>query len=251
MEPVIEAIISTILVSAFMAAIFYILYLTAVKGFESPLRLYHRFKARYSEHSQNKRVKEKMKEYRTFSGVGSRSFLRSAVPFSLFILVILILLFKLVFFTAIVSNSMQPTFKRGDLVLMQKIAPMPEEGDIIMFERREVMLPITHRVIAVTDEGVKTKGDARGTADPWIVQEEAIMAKAVQLEEEPIVVKDVGNYFILDTGKMGYNPKYGSEYLFVKNIFLMLRLYGYVVCIVSIMGYLILTLVEAKKRQNV
>ena len=248
MQPFIEAIMSTIAVSAFLAAIFYIFYLTAVKGSESALRLYDRFKKGYREHSRNKRLEEKMTEYKTISDVGRKPFLHSVLPFSLFLLVILVLLFKLVFFTAVVSDSMQPTFKKGDLVLMQKISAVPKEGDIIMFERRDYMLPITHRVIAVTDEGVRTGGDARGSADRWIVHEEEIMAKAVQVGEKPLVIEDVGNYFILETREMRYNPKYGSEYAFVKNIFLTLRVYGYAVCIIAIIGYVILTLGEAKKR---
>ena len=251
MEPFIEAVITVIAVSAFIAALFYVFYLAAVKGSESPLRLYNRFKNGYREHSRNKKVKEKMTEYKTFSGVGAPSFLRSALPFCVFIAVILILLFKLVFLTAIVSNSMQPTFKKGDLVLMQKIATAPEEGDIIMFMHKDIMLPVTHRVIAVTDEGTKTGGDARGVTDPWIVQNEAIIAKAVQMGGGPIVLEDVGNYFILETSKMGYDPKYGSEYAFMRNIFSMLRLYGYVVCVIAVMGYVLLSLSERKRRGNV
>ena len=251
MEPFIEAVIAVIVVSAFIAGIFYVFYLAAVKGSKSPLRLYNRFENGYRKHSRNKRVREKMTEYRTFSGVRQASFLRSAIPFTLFIAVILILLFKLVFFTAIVSNSMQPTFKKGDLVLMQKIATAPEEGDIIMFEHKDIMLPITHRAIAVTDAGSKTMGDARGVTDPWLVQNEAIMAKAVQIDGKPLVLEDVGNYFILETSEMGYDPQYGSEYTFMKNIFSMLRLYGYVVCVIAILGYVLLSLTEMKRRGNV
>nr|CBH37859.1 hypothetical membrane protein [uncultured archaeon] len=250
MEPFIEAVITVIALSAFIAGLFYVFYLAAVKGSESPLRFYNRFERGYREHSRTKRVKEKMTEYRTVSGVGAPSFLRATVPFTLFIAVILILLFKLVFFTAIVSDSMQPTFKKGDLVLMQKIATVPEEGDIIMFEHKDIMLPITHRAIAVTDEGSRTSGDARGVKDPWLVQNEAVMAKAVQIDGRPIVLKDVGNYFILDTSEMGYDPTYGSEYTFMKNLFSMLRLYGYVVCAIAILAYVLLSLTERKRRGN-
>lgn len=251
MEPVIEAVITVIAVSVFMAGLFYVFYLAAVKGSESPLRLYKRFDRGYREHSRNKKVKEKMAEYRTFSSVGAPSLLRSVLPFCLFIAVIIIILFKLVFFTAIVSNSMQPTFKKGDLVLMQKISTVPEEGDIIMFEQEDIMLPVTHRVIAVTDKGTKTGGDARGVTDAWLVQNEAIVAKAVQIGGGPIVVEDIGNYFILETGEMGYDPKYGSEYTLMRNIFSMLHLYGYVVCVIAVMGYALLTLNEMKRRRNV
>jgi len=246
MQPFIEAIILTVAFSAFIASIFFIFYFTAVKGSESPLRLYNRFKNIYKEHSRKKRVKEKMAEYKAFSGVGKPSLLRSAIPFSLFLIVIFVLLFKFAFFTAITSNSMQPAFKKGDLVAMQKISTTPEEGDIIMFERPEYMLPITHRVVAVTDSGVRTRGDARGRVDPWVVPEEAIIGKVVQIGEKPIVLKDVGNYFILETREMRIG-KYGSEYAFVKNIFSVIRVYGYALCVISILGYVILSLREAKR----
>ncbi len=247
MQPFIAAIILTIAVSVFIAAIFFILYLTTVKGSDSPLRLYNRFKKGYRKHSQKKRVEEKMTEYKAFSGVGKPSFIRSALPFSLFLIVILVLLFKLVFFTAVTSDSMQPTFKKGDLVAMQKIATTPKEGDIIMFERPEYMLPVTHRVVAVTDSGVRTMGDARGRTDPWVVPEGEIMGKAVQVGEKPVVLKDMGNYFILDTREMRYG-KYGLEYSFMKNVFAMIRVYGYALCVISIIGYVILTLREGKRR---
>ncbi|MHC1636423.1 MAG: signal peptidase I [Candidatus Methanospirareceae archaeon] len=158
---------------------------------------------------------------------------------------LLIFSLKLVFFVAITSDSMQPTFKRGDLVLMQRISTSPKVGDIIMFERPEYMLPITHRVIAVTEWGARTKGDARLRADPWVVPKNEIMGKVVQIGGKPIVLEDVGNYFILDAREMRYG-KYGLEYTFVKNVFRVIRLYGYAICVISIISYVILTLREAR-----
>jgi signal peptidase len=245
MDPFIQAIMSTGAVSAFIAVLFFIFYLVAVKGSESPLLLYDRFKNGFEEHSRKKRAKGKMTEYRTF--FVKPSFLRSSILFSIFLFVIFLLLFKLVFFTAITSESMQPTFKRGDLVLMQKLSPVPEEGDIIMFNRPEYLLPITHRVIAIAESGVRTQGDARGRADPWIIPEEEILGKAVRLGENPLVLQDVGDYFIINTREMHFG-RYGSEYTFIKNAFLTIRLYGYALCVISILGYVILTLQEAKKR---
>ncbi|MGB2727403.1 MAG: S26 family signal peptidase [Halobacteriota archaeon] len=245
MQPFIEAILATVAVSTFIAAIFFIFYLIAAKGSDSPLRLYNHFKKGYSKRSRNNRVKEKMTEYKAISGVGKPSVLRSALPFSMFLIVILVLLFKLVFLTAVTSDSMQPTFKKGDLVAMQKIATTPKEDDIIMFERPEYMLPVTHRVVAAMDGRVRTSGDARERTDPWVVRESEIMGKAIQVGGEPVVLKDVGNYFILDTREMRYG-KYGLEYTFMKNVFSVIRVYGYALCVISILGYVILTLREAK-----
>jgi len=246
MQPFIEAILLTAVVSAFIAVIFFVLYRVAVRGSESPLLLYNRVKELWKERSKKKRVEEKMSEYKAISGAGRTSLIHSTVPFSLFLFVIIALFFKLAFFVAITSDSMQPTFKRGDLVLMQKIVTTPKEGDIIMFKRPEYMLPITHRVVWAKDGLARTKGDARVRADPWVVREGEIIAKAVQIGGKPIVLKDVGNYFILDTREMRYG-KYGLEYTFVKNVFSVIRMYGYALCVISILAYVILTLREAKR----
>jgi signal peptidase len=247
MQPFIEAIILTVAVSAFIAAIFFILYSIAVKGYESPLRLYNRFKKGYREHSRNKRVKEKMTEYKSVSKEGRVPILSTAIVLSLFVIIVFALLFDVIFFVAITSDSMQPTFKKGDLVLMQKISTTPKEGDIILFERPNYMLSITHRVVAVTDSGVRTGGDARRSVDAWVVHEEEIMAKALQVGGKPVVLKDMGNYFILETREARVG-KYGLEYAFWKNVFLVIRMYGYALCIMAVIGYVILTLREAKKR---
>jgi len=245
MQPFIEAIITTVVVSTFIAAIFFILYLVAVKGSESPLRLYNRFKNRYKAHSRTKRVKERMYGYETISGMHKPSLLGSTILLSILVLVISLLLFKVVFFTVITTGSMSPALERGDLVLMQRIYTEPVEGDIIMLQREEYRLPVTHRVVSVTEEGVRTKGDARSRVDPWIIPEEEINAKTVQVGEKPLVLKDIGDYFILDPKEMRIG-KYGSEYAFVKNIFLTIKLYGYVLCIIAIIGYVILTIKERR-----
>jgi signal peptidase len=246
MQPFIAAVLSTIAVSACIATISFIYYQVVLNGSESPGHPYRFFKKRYKERSRNKRVNELMEEFKKVSIAGREPVLGSTLVFSLYLIIILMLFFNLVFVTAITSDSMQPTFKRGDLVAMQKIYTTPEEGDIIMFERSDYMLPITHRVVAVTDRGVRTQGDAIGITDPWIVPEDEIEAKAVQLGGKTMVIKDVGDYFILDAREKRYNPKYGSEYAFIKNVFLTIRLYGYALCIIAILGYVWLTLKERR-----
>lgn len=245
MQPFIEAILATLVISGIIALILFSYYLRVGKGWQSPLLLFSGFKKRYAEHSRNTRVKAKLVEYKTISVEGRKPLLGSTILFCVFLIIIFALLFKLVFFSVVVSNSMNPTFRAGDLVLMQRLSTTPVEGDIIMFQRSEYMLPITHRIYAVTDGGIRTKGDARSAPDPWILPEDAIVAKAVQLDDGPTVIKDVGNYFILDTTVMRYDPKYGSEYAFIKTIFLTLRLYGYVFCVIALVGYVWLTLKEA------
>ena len=87
---------------------------------------------------------------------------------------ILFVLFMLGLFTyqpiAILSNSMNPIFKRGDVVIYKKeenIVP----GDIIVFQYQNQM--IVHRVVSINDYYV-TKGDANNSVDYIKVQKEDI-----------------------------------------------------------------------------
>ena len=72
-----------------------------------------------------------------------------------------------------------------------------------------------------------------------------ILGEAVQIHGRPIILKAIGNYFILNPKEMGVG-RYGSEYLFIKNVFLAIRMYGYALCIISILGYLLLTVIEGR-----
>jgi len=239
-------VISAIIASAIAIVIYYIIYLTFVKGFVVPIHIFHSFKELYERYGRNKRLKERMYEYEAVSGMHKPSLFGSSVVVSILTVIIVILLFKIVFFAVVTSDSMSPTFERGDLILMQRIHIDPREGDIIMLENRESILPITHRVVAVTKEGVRTKGDARAFADPWLVSKHEIRGEAVQIHGSPIILKAIGNYFILNPKEMGIG-RYGSEYMFIKNLFLVIRMYGYALCIISISGYLLLTVMERRR----
>jgi len=239
-------VISAIIASAIAIVIYYIIYLTFVKGFVVPIHIFHSFKGLYERYGRNKRLKERMYEYEAVSGMHKPSLFGSSVVVSILTVIIVILLFKIVFFAVVTSDSMSPTFERGDLILMQRIHIDPRVGDIVMLENRESILPITHRVVAVTKEGVRTKGDARAFADPWLVSKHEIQGEAVQIHGSPIILKAIGNYFILNPKEMGIG-RYGSEYMFIKNLFLVIRMYGYALCIISISGYLLLTVMERRR----
>ncbi len=80
---------------------------------------------------------------------------------------------------AVLSNSMLPTFARGDAVIMKKI----DEKDLkklkkgtILYYSKEGRL-IVHRIVSVkhTDDGkveVTTKGDNNNANDPWVITED-------------------------------------------------------------------------------
>jgi len=71
----------------------------------------------------------------------------------------------------VLSDSMQPTFSNGDLVLVGSpnhlFVDKVEPGNIITYRRNEAL--ITHRVVSVKGDTLVTKGDAMEDSDPWPV----------------------------------------------------------------------------------
>jgi len=63
---------------------------------------------------------------------------------------------------AVESNSMVPTFSRGDILFLQGTPPADlKVGDIIVYSLEGQSVPIVHRIIAVNPDGsFQTKGDA-------------------------------------------------------------------------------------------
>lgn len=77
----------------------------------------------------------------------------------------------------ILSNSMQPAFRAGDVIIINT-ALVPKENDIITFKRPDKML-VTHRIVGVKSnkEGVlfQTKGDFNNNEDELLITEEEIL----------------------------------------------------------------------------
>ncbi len=153
----------------------------------------------------------------------------------LIVLIILILSFgfKIMFFTVVISDSMRPEFQRGDMVLTQSIFKDPQKGDIITFKASSVSNPITHRVIDVRGDTVITKGDNNPLVDDYGTTKKDIIAKAMVINEKPIVIKGVGSYFILDFSKEGKLYKFGDQFTFLQQMFMTIRTWGYVITIIA------------------
>jgi len=101
---------------------------------------------------------------------------------------------------AVVSNSMVPTFSRGDLIVVKGIDPAEIKiGDIIVYSNPKTNIPIVHRVIDIieTPYGRRfiTKGDSNGYSDQASniappVREEWVKGKVI----EPLIIPKLG-YF--------------------------------------------------------
>lgn len=83
---------------------------------------------------------------------------------------------------AIASNSMIPTYARGDAVLLEKVDPdSVEVGEILVFVREGRVL--THRVVEKkSNASYITKGDANDTKDE-IVKKDAIIGKVILISK--------------------------------------------------------------------
>ncbi len=158
----------------------------------------------------------------------------------LVVLVVLILAFSFRFITfqVVISDSMKPTFVKGDIILSQAFSKEPNTGDIVTFKARGVVNPITHRVIGIQDNLVKTKGDNNPLVDPYSTTKGDIVAKALVINNQTVVIKGVGSYFILDFSQQGGASKYGDKFTFLQQMFQVIRTWGYVITIIALAGLL-------------
>ncbi len=82
----------------------------------------------------------------------------------------------------VLSSSMKPYMKAGDIVLVEKTPPKEvETGDVITFEDpsgRENVI-ITHRVIEKKENGFKTKGDNNENPDQFTVSNDDVIGETI------------------------------------------------------------------------
>jgi len=148
---------------------------------------------------------------------------------------------KAVFFTAVASGSMEPTFSRDDIILMQNIDHQYKTGDIIMFQRPDTSHPVTHRIQSITSDGIRTAGDATGQTDWWMLKKEDILGKAILMQGKPVVIKDYGRFFLVDDMHQDFGP-FGQDYRKYFLFFEVIKIYGYVIAIFSLILYVALTI---------
>jgi len=79
---------------------------------------------------------------------------------------------------AVFSDSMVPTFYKGDMIVVYGGDDVSVD-DIIVFDVPDRKYPIIHRINEITPDGIKTKGDHNNYADPWTINENNVHGKAV------------------------------------------------------------------------
>lgn len=98
------------------------------------------------------------------------------------------------------TESMQPTLEPNDgfVAIPSPLTGEIEEGDVIVFEAQELHGGglTTHRVVETTERGYITKGDANPfrdqSGDEPPVTDEQVVAKALQVNGEVVVVPSLG-----------------------------------------------------------
>lgn len=77
----------------------------------------------------------------------------------------------------VLSESMEPTYTSGDIILVREKEGTPELDEIVLFRAAGfgINAYVTHRLIGKDEGGYITKGDNNEYADPGRVQEEDIL----------------------------------------------------------------------------
>ena len=85
---------------------------------------------------------------------------------------------------AIASNSMSPTYRRGDAVIYEKINVKELEiGDILAFQKNNIV--VTHRIVKIWKKNDKyyftTKGDNNNTVDSFKTGESEVLGRVTSI----------------------------------------------------------------------
>lgn len=119
--------------------------------------------------------------------------------------ILIIVLIAAQHLSVVVSGSMEPTFYRGDIVILEKADFFgihefdPEElqiGDVVVYDAVWYDQPVIHRIINITDINGTTmymiKGDNNDKADPYYVTPEQIESRVVSLGDTLGVIPKIG-----------------------------------------------------------
>jgi len=154
------------------------------------------------------------------------------------ITLIIILGVKLITLQVIVSDSMKPEFQRGDIIVSQSIDLNVSVGDIITFNTISSQYAVTHRVIEIRDDRIITRGDANPWNDDYYTTNKDVIFKAINLSG-PIVIKNLGGFFITDYSKQGMIYKFGDQYTFMQNLSATIKVWGRLITLIAIVIYIL------------
>lgn len=141
-----------------------------------------------------------------------RNILIQLIPFLIVLGLIYFLGNQYIYFGAVLSGSMEPVFEKGDLVLMQTMDKEPHVGDIISSSVYGYNAPVTHRVIEINKNGIRTKGDNNQKQDDWVLNKDKIVGKAVIVGQKPVIIRGLGGILINEAGEFSIMTKFTDEF---------------------------------------
>ena len=109
----------------------------------------------------------------------------------------------------VLSGSMEPAIKTGSLAFIDTSNRDVFKGDVISFRVGELL--VSHRVIEVTDQGYRTKGDNNDVADAGIVKDSSVEGK--------ILFSIPGAGYFLKTAALPAGMAITLLYIFMKVIY--------------------------------
>jgi signal peptidase I len=100
-------------------------------------------------------------------------------------------------YVVVVSNSMEPSIYRGDIVKVENNPNDIQVGDMIIYKATWIPEEVLHRVIAIhkAENGTTyfiAKGDNNPVQDPESVYQNQIVSKVVTSNGQPVVIPKIG-----------------------------------------------------------
>ncbi|MDD5473388.1 MAG: signal peptidase I [Candidatus Methanoperedens sp.] len=245
-DPFYRFVIWHLILFTIVLALFY----DSRQGFKKSISILGYIAEKFNTTNRTAKVNATMSIYREHS----KKFTLRAVlmPIAITLFVAYILSSHMLFFAIVTSGSMEPTFKKGDLVFMQNVLVKPKVGDIIIFPDPQGSMvgsgtvTVTHRVVELSGDILRTKGDNNPTLDTWKVDKEKVLGKAIILNNKPFVLKDVGGYFLLDYR----TTQYSAEFIAISKTIQNMRTMGIMIFFVCLIVYLFLSIKDARSSRH-
>ncbi len=238
-----QPFVSLLLWHTLLFFVIMIIFFESIHGFQRSINIINKIFHRVKQKNRKDEIEYMTSKYKENS---RRVYLSSALTVVAFTLIIALFInFKFIFFTVVISDSMNPTFQKGDLVLMQKINVKPEIGDIITFKVPDVELPITHRIISISGNEIRVKGDANPNEDTWKISKNDILGEIVVISGKQVIVKNLGEYFLVDASQKGkiYGPEFNAVSNFIKGV----KFSGFVIFGICILLYLAFSVRDSRR----
>jgi len=96
----------------------------------------------------------------------------------------------------VVSGSMEPKFKIGDVIIIDTKISKYKEKDIVTFKDINGSF-VTHRIVEINDEEIVTKGDANNTIDEPISKDTIVGKYVYRIGGVGAIIKSLRSPFVL------------------------------------------------------